>query len=440
MNIITFALISFFAYFIGCGQKPKLSEKTIIVKEFYPVASKNFAGHSDLENLTISRDGKSIYVTANNNGDLFYGDASTGEIKWKQIPLHTGLSGGVGQAKLEYARTVTQVSPGEEGGLISVRGNHPAGSPAGTLNDNGAFYLAKDQHLAAWVSNVQDLGTLSYGDPPMPFRFKYNAKATGILVKGIDGKDVPYFLGKSSQAPNNIIAKTRKDLTAAQVFGLVVRGTHPFTGFPLLISSRDYLFAVSSEGISTMPSANIGVTATFSDVEANTSAQNNGAIGSDSFKIKEVGGHVNNTVQAVAIFKDDLYIGFKGADFSGGVFVYHIKPVGSAPEVSAPDKRWRGISVTALIATKTSVWAVTPNDIFKAHANGERGESYFDALPLASSEFDDPKDGYLKESFPLKIARAIFVNDGLMFLVKNKGLFAVKEIKKTIYSDERAHE
>jgi len=440
----SFCLFAVVLFALSCAESKK---KTISVKEFVLVDRKDLAYHNDPQRLTKSLDGNSIYLTVNGDNTLIYGDASDADkgIAWKEISLKTGLSGAAGLAELADAESVTHISAGKKGAMISVTGGE---------GSKGAFYVEGATHKAAWASRPEDLNTLAapvggIAPPPAQGRFAYDAAITGILVQDKDGKDVPYFWGMdSNNAVNRNIGLTKSDLSpAAAAKDAVVLNTGPrargyFIEIPkLMASGSDRVFLLISRGITAISREQAGTVVDFPNVERNTAPQASGAVGSDAFKMKAT--QDNNIVQNIAIFGNKLYIGFGHRSlFQGGVVIYHIPAsAGAVPEISAPDKKWSAISVKDFFEKGGAVWAVSDRAVYKivedaASKTVKRGPSFADELPEADLTFDNASDGYLKETIPREINLGTINVNGNLFIATQKGLFMEREREEIIYKDK----
>lgn len=421
----------------GCGDdSKKLEEKTITVGEFSLLDKKIFNHHLATNNLTVSGDGKNVYLTVNASHELYHNDGSNLETGWSKIELAPpGFDDTVGKAKLESANTISQISAGIDGVMVSVNGTTPTVPPVvDSSPDNGVFHIKGKTHTAAWATSAQDVNATAAGAPGAAGRFFTSTRIMGVLVSK-DKADIPLFFGDDSGNPGDWVAVTKADLTAAIADLSVKRATTPFAAQPKLVSGGEYLFAVDNLGVTAMAKADIGTAKDFPVVAVGTAAATTGEVGSEAFRMKT--GVNNNTVSAVAVSGNNLYIGFTaGADFEGGVAVYEIKPAGEAPVVKAPDIGWRGISVASLIKDdKGNVWAVTASNILEAKADGKKGGSYIDTKESADkSTYENAKDGFKKQTFPREgINGAAFVG-GKLVISTDKGLMTIKETKKTLVS------
>jgi len=418
----------------ACAEK-KLEETEIIISEFKLLDKKFFNNHGDPKRLTISHDGKHVYLTVNNDKELFHGDADkiSEESGWTSVKLATGLDGTVGKAKLEKANYVIRISAAKDGALISVDG--PAPVLPDTQISKGAFYLqGAKSYQAAWAATAQDLNAAALAAAN---QIGVDTAIHGILVSDKNNNDVPYFFAKDSSigGPNfEYIAMTKADLKPA-IANLLVKSNTNFAAIPHLVSGGDYLFAVTAAGVTTIAKDDIAKAKTFADV-AGPAATTDGLIGGESFKFDEdkVVAHSNNLVNAVVVANDKLFIGLgSGANHEGGVAVYEIKPKGTVPSVKRPHIKWNGIAVNSLIKdNKGVVWAVTADNILEAKPNGEKGDSFIDGKEAADKNFASAKSGFKKESFPRTgINGAVFAGDQLL-IATDKGLMVISESKKTL--------
>lgn len=431
--VVTGALTATLIALSGCDLKKPEEEKTknIITSEFSLLDKKIFNNHADTKNLTVSRDGQQVYLTVNGEKDLYHGDATDlqSEKGWQKIALATGLSGGAGEAELATAKSVAGIVAAKDGALVTVWGRDTdlLANPKKFGVDNGAFYVRGKTHKAAWSSRPLDVDIAT---PAAADKMWENAPLLGLLVaKAAD--DAPYLI--SGDATGAWIGMTKPDLTPAKATALVKRVPTGFASIPSLIEGGDYLFAVQGDGVTAMDKATIGSAGDFPDVAAATAAAGTGVAGSDHFKMEP--GYANNAVTSVAVAGSHLYIGLDSGktDFDGGVAVYEIKPKGTAPEIKAPAKEWKGIAVKSLSKDADGrVWAVTAKNIWQAMPDGKKGVSYIDTRTEADQSFDNAKDGYKKDSFPSEgITGAAFVN-GKLVISTDKGLLVVKETQKTI--------
>lgn len=415
----------------ACAEK-KLEETEIIISEFKLLDKKFFNNHGDPKKLTISHDGKHVYLTVNNDKELFHGDADkiSEESGWTSVKLATGLDGTVAKAKLEKANYVIRISAAKDGALISVDG--PAPVPPDTQISKGAFYLqGAKSYQAAWAATAQDLNASTV---VAANQIVVDRAVHGILVSDKNNNDVPYFFAEDSSVPGDYIAMTKADLKPAIANLLLKRNTN-FGVIPQLVSGGDYLFAVTETGVTTIAKDDIAKAKTFPDIAA-PAATTDGLIGGESFKFDEdkVVAHRNNLVNAVIVANDKLFIGLgSGANHEGGVAVYEIKPKGTVPSVKRPHIKWNGIAVNSLIKdNKGVVWAVTADNILEAKPNGEKGDSFIDGKEAADKNFASAKSGFKKESFPRTgINGAVFAGDQLL-IATDKGLMVISESKKTL--------
>ncbi len=418
----------------ACAEK-KLEETEIIISEFKLLDKKFFNNHGDPKKLTISHDGKHVYLTVNNDKELFHGDADkiSEESGWTSVKLATGLDGTAGKAKLEKANYVIRISAAKDGALISVDG--PAPVPPDTQISKGAFYLqGAKSYQAAWAATAQDLNAVPV-TALLADRIQVDRAVHGILVSDKNNNDVPYFFAEDSNAPGDYIAMTKADLKPSIANLLLKRNTN-FAVIPHFVSGGDYLFAVTGAGVTTIAKDDIAKAKTFADVAGPAAATTDGLIGGESFKFDEdkVVAHRNNLVNAVIVANDKLFIGLgSGANHEGGVAVYEIKPKGTVPSVKRPHIKWNGIAVNSLIKdNKGVVWAVTADNILEAKPNGEKGDSFIDGKEAADKNFASAKSGFKKESFPRTgINGAVFAGDQLL-IATDKGLMVISESKKTL--------
>jgi hypothetical protein len=445
------ALSSWVMTLAGCGND-RIEENTITVREFVRVNPKHFNDHLAVDKLTVSGNGNHVYLTVNKNSEVYHGSGEDLENDWTKIKTATDFDGSVGKAKLTRAAVpldIPLISATNDGAIISIQSDKNPGAAHNLLsNDHGIIHLQGKKTIAAWSPNAQDIDAGAFAWPPAPGAPDKLGEALPIFgfVISHDGKDVPYFVGvnvalRAASGSWQLSMVTKGDLSPTLVSNAVKRDTTPFdaSSFPRLIKGGDYLFAVDSNGVTTLPKADIGKTKNFENVINATVASGNGVVGSDAFQMKA--GTINKTVSAIEISGNYLFIGLRSAaDFTGGVAVYEIKPSGQTPGIKAPALSWRERSVIDLFKDKDDrVWAVTADNVFEAKVNGERGDSYFDTLlPVANTKFAEAQSGYDKTTFPKEHLKSIRLVNGKPVIATAKGLWVLREVKKPILGSKLA--
>jgi len=441
-------------FLFGCFKPPE--EKTVSIKRFSFIDSKIFDGHRDPKLLTISRDGKNIYVAFNDGKELYHAEvlADKKNLDFKPLPLTTNLSNGPGKASIKNAYKVVAISSANDGALISIYGLAPAGAPPGTLQDNGAIYFSGKAPKAAWISRPEDLDT-------GPGKILTDDLIHAFLVQDQEGKDVPYFWKYNPGTELIEIAKTKKDLAPALADALVGRAGGG-TLSPLMESGGDFIFAAISRketpnplpppnprwviapgvGVTAILRMNAGIAADFPDISRGDAPSAKGVVGVQNFQMRP--GYSNDKIQALRFFKGDLYIGLgigktingTPSDFNGGVAVFHL----NLPSISPPDRLWEQKAVKGFMVGD-DVFAICDHEILKAYPDGKRGGSFFEGLPLVDENYETAKDGYVKESFPtlqnFVIDSAVLVN-GELLLATDSGLLAVKKIEKKVITKHQS--
>ncbi len=423
----------------ACAEK-KRDSTVVTVKEFVAADTKNFNHHLVVNKLSVSGDGKNIYLTANTNKNLFYHDSSDDlNSNWTEIKLATGLDGSVGKAKLETANAVEGISASKDGALVRVSAPTPAvGYAANTSPDHGVFHVVGKDHKAAWASSLQDVEAVASGnpiaDPGIADKIGANLAFVKEIVVNNGGVDVPYLFGFDvnktfAAGAARFIAMTKADLSPAKIGLLVKRDPSALDEAPEMINGGEYLFMATSLGINTIAKTDIAKAKNFDDLLATEVGDVRGRVVSDKFKMAGAKAtDVNKSISSLMVSGSNLFIGLKtavGIDLSGGVAVYEIKAPGTAPVVHAPDLSWKGLGVSSLIKDDAgTVWAISGKNIFKAEISGAKGERYIDSLASDG--------GYKKDSFPNEdIDSAAFVNGELVMATPN-GLYYVKKTEKTL--------
>jgi len=306
----------------ACGEK-KRDSTVVTFKEFALADTKNFNHHLVVNKLSVSGDGKNIYLTANTNKSLFYHDSSDDlNSNWTEIKLATGLDGSVGKAKLETANAVEGISASKDGALVRVGAPTPAvGYDANTSPDHGVFHVVGKDHKAAWASSLQDVEAVASGnpiaDPGIADKIGANLPFVKAIVVNNGGVDVPYLFGVDLNKTFAVlplaprwIAMTKADLSPAKIGLLVKRDPSALDEVPEMISGGEYLFMATSLGINTIAKADIAKAKNFDDLLATEVGDARGRVGSDKFKMAGAKAtDVNNSISSLMVSGSNLFIG-----------------------------------------------------------------------------------------------------------------------------------
>lgn len=417
----------------GCGEtENRLQTKDINVSEFALVRSKNFANGSGVDNLTVSGDGKHVYVTTNSGASLFHNNGTDLSQGWAPVLVETGFDGSAGKAKLDKVESIIKIAPAKDGAIVSVKGVRPA---AGDNVNHGVLYLKGIAHQAAWSPNLQDLdaGAPAGNNANPAGKLSHHEPVRGFVVSK-DGVDVPYFYGFDvNDTPAGVIRYTfitKADLTPAKA-SAASKATD-ITGGPIYAVGKNFLFAfLNDKGISAIAAADFGTAKDFPTVTDTAAAATTGVAGLNLFRM--VTGVNNRKVSAMLVDGDDLYVSFNfDANQGGGVGVFDVK----AGTVAAPDVSWRGIAISGLFADKGKVWAYNDTNIFEAKKDGKKGGSYIDQPEFEHEPSDDfdtaPENSFKRDSFPREGIQNVVIVNSKPVIQTTKGLLYLKTTAKKL--------
>lgn len=403
--------------------------KTINVKTWSKIDKDAFGAKDDVAMLSVSGDGKWVYVVADAGKELRaldvgadFAKSAKDKANWNKIPL-AHAAGGAGLALLtaHNNNAVTQIVSAKEGAFVTINGD--------AATEKGAWYAKGKVFAAGWATKNADIDNATIAT---------NATVRGFVMSKANS-EYPLVVGKSAStgvgtlgsvtlaAPALLPANSGHVLTrntAAFNFGLAsTLGT---------MGSKDF-WVVDLNGINKVEDGWIG--------DAGAHAAANPATINASQKPGAWGnlGAANDTPKSVyfSAKAKKLYIGFAvAANNKGGVAIYDENVTTVAPHAD-----WKGIEVLGFAEDDMGiVFAVTKDKLIATKIDGGAVQIDKDAeisqakvgAGKADKTYASAKDGFDGSMPSSNITNAAFVGQSLIVTTDNDGVHVMTLGTETI--------